>query len=54
MSEHAEEYTGSVVITGACGGIGAAISHRFASAGAALGLCDTRQSELDQLASALT
>ena len=35
MSEHAEEYTGSVAITGACGGIGVAISHRFASAGAA-------------------
>ena len=45
-----EEYTGSAIITGACGGIGAAISSRFASAGMALGLCDVRPNELDQLA----
>ena len=48
-----EEYTGSAIITGACGGIGAAISNRFASAGMALGLCDVRTSELDQLAGSL-
>ena len=49
-----EEYTGSVVIiTGACGGIGATISSHFARAGAALGLCDIRANDLEQLAGAL-
>ena len=48
-----EEYTGSAIITGACGGIGVAISSRFASTGMALGLCDVRTDELDQLAGSL-
>ena len=48
-----EKYTGSAIITGACGGIGTAISNRFASAGIALGLCDVRTDDLDQLAGSL-
>lgn len=42
-----EDYTGQVVVvTGAGGGIGSRIAVRFASAGAALALCDQRPEEL--------
>ena len=50
-----ERYDGRIVlVTGACGGIGAAISRRFAAAGASLALCDIREQELDQLSDELT
>ena len=50
-----EDFSDQVVlVTGACGGIGAAISCQFAEAGASLGLCDLRERELDQLASRLS
>ena len=50
-----EDFSNSVVIvTGACGGIGEAISSKFADAGAALGLCDIRERELEQLAARLS
>lgn len=49
-----ESYRGKVVIiTGACGGIGEAISRKFGEAGAALGLCDIRERELERLSSEL-
>jgi NAD(P)-dependent dehydrogenase (short-subunit alcohol dehydrogenase family) len=45
-----EDFSGQVVIvTGACGGIGEAIVKSFASAGAGVALCDTREAELDDL-----
>lgn len=40
----------TVLVTGACGGIGAAISRRFAAAGAGLALGDVRGPELETLA----
>lgn len=43
-----------LIVTGACGGIGEAIVHRFAASGAVLGLCDIRAEDLDTLASALS
>jgi NAD(P)-dependent dehydrogenase (short-subunit alcohol dehydrogenase family) len=43
----------SVVVTGACGGIGEAVVRAFAGAGAQLGLCDVRKAELDTLANDL-
>ena len=47
MSEAHPEH---VVITGASGGLGAAIARRYASSGATLGLIARRSSELDRLA----
>lgn len=45
-----EDFSGQVaIITGACGGIGEAISRSFASAGAMVALCDTRRREIDEL-----
>ena len=45
-----EDFSGQVaIITGACGGIGEAIVRSFASAGASVALCDTREPELDEL-----
>jgi meso-butanediol dehydrogenase/(S,S)-butanediol dehydrogenase/diacetyl reductase len=50
-----EDFRGRVaLITGACGGIGAAISRRFASAGASLALCDVRAEPLVELAKELS
>jgi NAD(P)-dependent dehydrogenase (short-subunit alcohol dehydrogenase family) len=51
MESYAEKV---VMITGACGGIGAAISRRFGEAGASLGLCDVRERELAILSDKLT
>jgi NAD(P)-dependent dehydrogenase (short-subunit alcohol dehydrogenase family) len=49
-----ERFDGRIVlVTGACGGIGAAISRRFAAAGATLALCDIRAPELEVLAGEL-
>jgi len=49
-----ECYKGKVVIiTGACGGIGGAISRKFGEAGASLGLCDLREPELERLSGEL-
>ena len=49
-----ECYKGKVVIiTGACGGIGGAISRKFGEAGASLGLCDLRECELERLSDEL-
>jgi NAD(P)-dependent dehydrogenase (short-subunit alcohol dehydrogenase family) len=49
-----ESFVGRIVlVTGACGGIGAAISKRFAAAGATLALCDLRGPELEVLAAEL-
>ena len=47
MSEAQPEH---VVITGASGGLGAAIARRYASSGATLGLIARRSSELDRIA----
>ena len=45
-----EDFSGQVaIITGACGGIGEAIVRSFASAGASVALCDTREAELAEL-----
>ena len=50
-----EDYSESVVkVTGACGGIGESIVRKFAEAGASLGICDIRESELDQLAASIS
>jgi NAD(P)-dependent dehydrogenase (short-subunit alcohol dehydrogenase family) len=50
-----EDFAGKVVlVTGACGGIGAAIARRFASAGASLALCDVRVGPLGALAAELS
>lgn len=43
-----------VVVTGACGGIGEAISRAFADAGADLAICDIRAADLATLAGDLT
>ena len=42
------------LVTGACGGIGAAISRRFAEAGATVVLCDIRAQELEAIAEELS
>jgi NAD(P)-dependent dehydrogenase (short-subunit alcohol dehydrogenase family) len=45
-----ERYDGRVaIVTGACGGIGAAISMKFANSGASLSLCDVRASDLERV-----
>lgn len=50
-----ESYKGKVVvITGACGGIGGAISRKFGEAGASLGLCDLREHDLEGLSGELS
>ena len=50
-----EGFTDSVVIiAGACGGIGEAMTRKFAQASASLGLCDINESALDRLASELS
>jgi NAD(P)-dependent dehydrogenase (short-subunit alcohol dehydrogenase family) len=49
-----ERYDGKVVIvTGACGGMGEAITRKFAQAGAALALCDLRASDLERISGEL-
>lgn len=42
-----------VVVTGACGAIGAAIANAFAAAGARLALCDLRRGEIEGLGAEL-
>lgn len=42
-----------VLVTGACGGIGAAIARRYASSGAALAICDVRDDALAALTQSL-
>jgi meso-butanediol dehydrogenase/(S,S)-butanediol dehydrogenase/diacetyl reductase len=44
----------SVIVTGACGGIGEAVARRFATAGAGVALADVRAAELAKLAAKLT
>jgi NAD(P)-dependent dehydrogenase (short-subunit alcohol dehydrogenase family) len=45
-----EHYEGKVVIvTGACGGMGEAMTRKFAEAGASLSLCDLRGSDLERI-----
>jgi 3-oxoacyl-[acyl-carrier protein] reductase len=43
----------TVIVTGAAGGIGAALARRFASAGAAIGLIDNQRAALEQTVEAL-
>ncbi len=43
-----------VIITGVCGGIGEAMTRKFAQASASLGLCDINESALGRLASELS
>jgi NAD(P)-dependent dehydrogenase (short-subunit alcohol dehydrogenase family) len=43
----------TILVTGACGGIGEAISRAFSRAGASLALCDIRANDLATLASQL-